>query len=159
MNFDKKYLIVLAGILAVGFLIFTLNSQNNPIQQVAVSPTPSPSVIISEDMQMEGLKIEDITIGTGATASAGKKVTVHYSGTLSDGTKFDSSYDRDTPFVFNLGKGEVIKGWDFGVDGMQVGGKRKLTIAPELAYGATGAGAVIPPNATLIFEVELLGVE
>ncbi|OGH14243.1 MAG: peptidylprolyl isomerase [Candidatus Levybacteria bacterium RIFCSPHIGHO2_01_FULL_38_26] len=110
-------------------------------------------------MQIEGLTIEDLIVGTGATASAGKKVTVQYLGTLTDGTKFDSSYDRDTPFDFSLGAGEVIKGWDYGVEGMRVGGKRKLTIAPELGYGMTGAGSIIPPNATLIFEVELLNIE
>src|SRR3989344_3958503 len=159
MSFEKKYLIVLAGILAVVFLIFTLNSQNNPIQQATVSPTPTQSVIIKDDMQIEGLTIEDLIVGTGATASAGKKVTVQYLGTLTDGTKFDSSYDRDTPFDFSLGAGEVIKGWDYGVEGMRVGGKRKLTIAPELGYGMTGAGSIIPPNATLIFEVELLNIE
>ena len=105
-----------------------------------------------------GLVIEDLTVGTGATAAAGKKVTVHYTGWLTDGKKFDSSKDRKDPFAFNLGAGQVIRGWDQGVQGMQVGGKRKLTIPPDLGYGARGAGGVIPPNATLVFEVELLGV-
>ena len=105
-----------------------------------------------------GLVIEDLTVGTGATAAAGKKVTVHYTGWLTNGKKFDSSKDRNDPFVFNLGAGQVIRGWDQGVQGMQVGGKRKLTIPPDLGYGARGAGKVIPPNATLVFEVELLGV-
>jgi FKBP-type peptidyl-prolyl cis-trans isomerase FkpA len=105
-----------------------------------------------------GLVIEDLTVGTGDTAAAGKKVTVHYTGWLTDGSKFDSSKDRNDPFVFNLGAGQVIRGWDQGVQGMQVGGKRKLTIPPDLGYGARGAGGVIPPNATLVFEVELLGV-
>ena len=104
------------------------------------------------------LQIEDVVIGTGAEAKAGQRVTVHYRGTLTNGTKFDASYDRHEPFAFNLGAGEVIKGWDQGVVGMKVGGKRKLTIPPELGYGARGAGSVIPPNATLVFEVELLGV-
>lgn len=105
------------------------------------------------------LQITDETVGTGAEAVAGKTVTVHYTGTLTDGTKFDSSVDRGQPFTFHLGAGEVIKGWDQGVAGMMVGGKRKLVIPPDLGYGANGAGASIPPNATLVFEVELLKVE
>ena len=105
-----------------------------------------------------GLIIEDVTVGEGAVAAAGQKVTVHYTGWLTNGTKFDSSKDRNDPFVFPLGGGRVIKGWDQGVQGMKVGGKRKLTIPPALGYGARGAGGAIPPNATLIFEVELLAV-
>ena len=104
-----------------------------------------------------GLQYEEITVGSGATATAGNLVSVHYTGWLTDGTKFDSSKDRNEPFDFNLGAGQVIKGWDEGVQGMQVGGVRKLTIPPTLGYGARGAGGVIPPNATLIFEVEFLG--
>jgi FKBP-type peptidyl-prolyl cis-trans isomerase len=107
---------------------------------------------------MAGLKTEDLVVGSGSEAKAGGKVTVHYTGWLEDGTKFDSSKDRGTPFSFVLGQGRVIKGWDQGVAGMKVGGKRKLTIPPELGYGSRGAGGVIPPDATLIFEVELLGV-
>ena len=106
-----------------------------------------------------GLIIEEITIGEGATASAGQQVTVHYTGWLTDGEKFDSSKDRDDPFQFALGAGRVIQGWDEGVQGMKVGGTRKLTIPPALAYGKRGAGGVIPPDATLVFEVELLDVE
>jgi FKBP-type peptidyl-prolyl cis-trans isomerase FkpA len=104
-----------------------------------------------------GLQYEEITIGSGATAKAGNLVSVHYTGWLTDGTKFDSSKDRNEPFDFNLGAGQVIKGWDEGVQGIQVGGVRKLTIPAALGYGARGAGGVIPPNATLIFEVEFLG--
>ena len=105
-----------------------------------------------------GLKYEDIHPGTGPTAMAGQKASVHYTGWLTTGRKFDSSVDRREPFEFTLGAGQVIRGWDEGVAGMQVGGKRRLTIPPDLAYGARGAGGVIPPNAELIFEVELLGV-
>jgi FKBP-type peptidyl-prolyl cis-trans isomerase len=104
------------------------------------------------------VKVEDLVVGTGVEAIMGKMVSVHYTGWLTDGTKFDSSKDRDQPFQFSLGRGQVIQGWDQGVQGMKVGGKRKLTIPPELGYGAEGAGGVIPPNATLVFEVELLGV-
>ena len=105
-----------------------------------------------------GLRYEDVVLGTGAAAKAGDKVQVHYTGWLTDGTKFDSSLDRGSPFAFSLGKGQVIKGWDEGVSGMQVGGKRKLTIPPGLAYGSRGVGGVIPANAELVFEVELLKI-
>ena len=101
-----------------------------------------------------GLIVEEVVVGDGALAESGQSVKVHYT----DGTKFDSSKDRGDPFVFPLGGGHVIKGWDEGVQGMKVGGTRKLTIPPTLGYGARGAGGVIPPNATLVFEVELLGV-
>ena len=107
---------------------------------------------------MTELQIIDIVVGSGKEAVAGSRVTVHYVGTFLDGAKFDSSVDRGTPFVFNLGAGEVIKGWDEGVAGMKEGGKRKLVIPPDLAYGASGVGP-IPPNSTLQFEVELLKVE
>ncbi|CUA81661.1 FKBP-type peptidyl-prolyl cis-trans isomerase [Gulbenkiania indica] len=104
------------------------------------------------------LIIEDVKVGEGAEAVTGQEVTVHYTGWLTDGTKFDSSKDRYQPFSFPLGEGYVIKGWDAGVAGMKVGGVRKLTIPPEMGYGARGEGGVIPPNATLVFEVELLQV-
>ena len=107
-------------------------------------------------MTDSGLKFEDTTVGDGAVASKGQTVTVHYTGWLENGTKFDSSKDRDEPFEFKLGAGQVIRGWDEGVAGMKVGGVRRLTIPPQLGYGDRGAGGVIPPKATLIFEVELL---
>ncbi|MHB8877918.1 MAG: FKBP-type peptidyl-prolyl cis-trans isomerase [Myxococcaceae bacterium] len=104
------------------------------------------------------LQIDDIKVGTGKEAKAGTKVTVHYVGTLTSGSKFDSSRDRGEGFSFKLGAGQVIQGWDQGVAGMKVGGVRKLTIPPELGYGARGYPPVIPPNSTLVFEVELLDV-
>ena len=100
----------------------------------------------------------DVVVGTGAEAVAGKRVKVHYTGTLTNGSKFDSSLDRGKPFEFQLGAGQVIKGWDEGVAGMRVGGKRKLTIPADMGYGAKGFPPVIPPNSTLVFDVELLGV-
>lgn len=106
-----------------------------------------------------GLTIEELAVGEGATAKSGDQVTVHYTGWLTSGRKFDSSHDRREPFSFALGRGNVIAGWDEGVAGMKIGGKRKLTIPPDLGYGAFGAGGVIPPNATLVFEVELLAVD
>lgn len=105
-----------------------------------------------------GLIIEDLVVGTGAQAEAGQRVSVHYTGWLTTGEKFDSSKDRNDPFIFPLGGRRVIAGWDEGVQGMKIGGTRKLTIPPELGYGTRGAGGVIPPNATLVFEVELLEI-
>jgi len=113
---------------------------------------------MSEQTTDSGLKYVELAIGAGAAAEKGQTVVVHYTGWLEDGTKFDSSLDRNTPFDFSLGAGQVIQGWDEGVAGMQAGGKRKLTIPSELGYGARGAGGVIPANATLIFEVELLEI-
>lgn len=105
-----------------------------------------------------GLMIEELSEGAGDTAAAGQTVSVHYTGWLTDGSQFDSSKDRDEPFNFSLGARQVIAGWDEGVQGMKIGGTRKLTIPPALGYGARGAGGVIPPNATLVFEVELLAI-
>ena len=108
---------------------------------------------------MAKLQIEDLKVGEGAEAKHGKEVTVHYTGWLTNGKKFDSSKDRNKKFKFKIGAGRVIKGWEKGVAGMKVGGKRKLTIPPDMGYGAAGAGGVIPPNATLLFEIELFNVK
>ncbi len=152
MSSYKKYFVFILLVVLIG---------SGALIWIRQKKTSIPAATINEPSQnkMDELKIEDEKIGTGETAATGKKVTVNYSGTLTDGKKFDSSYDRGIPFSFNLGAGEVIQGWDKGIAGMKVGGKRKLTIPPELGYGARGAGSDIPPNATLIFEVELLKVE
>lgn len=118
-----------------------------------VPPTALPLTSVTE------LKIEDLVIGTGAEAKAGDTLSMHYTGWLEDGTKFDSSLDRNQPIEFVLGHGDVIAGWDKGILGMKVGGKRRLTIPPALGYGTSGAGSTIPPNATLIFEVELVAIK
>lgn len=125
---------------------------------VTFPASENPALINAVITMPSGLKIEDLEVGVGLPATAGKNVTVHYRGTLENGSQFDASYDRGEPFEFGLGAGQVIRGWDEGVAGMRVGGKRKLTIPSSLAYGERGAGGVIPPNATLIFDVELLKV-
>ena len=141
------------------FIIFTVlgalygcGNSNRPSTSSATKVNGPPKTTAS------GLQYWDIVEGTGATAVVGSQVTVHYTGWLAYGQKFDSSVDRGQPFSFPLGGGQVIKGWEEGVAGMKVGGKRQLLIPPELGYGASGAGGVIPPNATLIFDVELLQV-
>jgi len=132
-------------------------------QEEAAAPTrPATEAAKSESEKVKtgsGLEYEIISKGDGAAPEAGQTVKVHYTGWLTDGKKFDSSVDRGQPFKFVLGQGRVIKGWDEGVALMKVGGKRKLIIPPELGYGSRGAGRVIPPGATLVFEVELLGIE
>jgi peptidylprolyl isomerase len=125
--------------------------------QPAAEPAaaPEPKMVTTPS----GLKYQDLVVGKGPTPKAGSRVMVDYTGWLTDGTKFDSSVDRGQPFTFQLGRGQVIKGWDEGIASMHVGGKRKLTIPSKLGYGAKGFDALIPPNATLIFEVELLGFQ
>ena len=141
-------------------------SPETPATTPATSPTgsgavqePAPAAGPGKTADVTELKIEDQVVGTGAEAKSGDTVSVHYTGWLTDGSKFDSSRDSGKPITFGLGNGEVIAGWDQGLAGMKVGGKRKLTIPPDLGYGAYGAGGVIPPNATLVFEVELLAVD
>jgi len=175
-----KYIIVLVVILTiVGLLVFAASSAKigqsvTDAGQLATAVSPSPTEIPMDNNSqtptpqgtvapVTSLKIEDEVVGTGDEAVAGKSVTVNYTGTLTDGTKFDSNVDPKflhvEPFVFPLGAGRVIEGWDKGVAGMKVGGKRKLTIPASMGYGAAGAPPSIPGNATLIFEVELLKVE
>jgi FKBP-type peptidyl-prolyl cis-trans isomerase len=142
-----------ALLLVLGFAAFALVSGR------AQTDNSSPTKVTGKPKStFDGLQYWDITVGTGAAASSGKTVKVHYTGWLTNGKKFDSSVDRGQPFPFKVGAGQVIKGWDEGVAGMKVGGKRQLRIPPELGYGAQGAAGVIPPNATLIFDVELLDV-
>lgn len=150
--------------LSIGILTFsTACTQKQPdSRQLASSETKidaKMASLISKPGTGEELKIEDLKRGSGPEAQAGKTVTVHYTGWLQDGKKFDSSLDRKVPFTFKLGAGQVIPGWDKGVAGMKAGGKRKLVIPPQLAYGERGAGGVIPPNSTLIFEVELVSFQ
>ena len=139
--------------------LFTMASDVSPDQIAAggAADLGGDLVAAKERVTPSGLRITDLVIGDGPEATAGETVSVNYRGTLENGKEFDSSYGRG-PFSFPLGAGRVIKGWDEGVAGMQVGGKRKLVIPPDLAYGERGAGGVIPPNATLIFEVELLKI-
>ena len=140
---------LISGFIVLGIITMASGQANNASPtKVTGKPTTTSS----------GLQYWDIVVGAGATAAAGKTVKVHYTGWLTDGKKFDSSVDRGQPFSFPLGGGRVIKGWDEGVAGMKVGVKRQLRIPPELGYGARGASGAIPPNATLIFDVELLDV-
>ena len=137
---------------------FGCGSSDKPSSTGATSTSSPMKVNGAPTTTASGLQYWDIVVGTGATAAPGNTVKVHYSGFLTSGQKFDSSRDRGEPFLFPLGAGQVIKGWDEGVAGMKVGGQRQLRIPPQLGYGAAGAGGAIPPNATLIFDVELLEV-
>jgi FKBP-type peptidyl-prolyl cis-trans isomerase len=152
------------------FLVFAMASallfgcrSNNPkaSEQASAAPTAAAPSADSQGLTTtaDGLKYSDLKAGDGPAIQAGQTAVVHYTGWLENGTKFDSSLDRNQPFEFPLGQGRVIKGWDEGVAGMKVGGKRRLIIPSQLGYGPAGAGGVIPPNATLIFEVELLAIK
>jgi len=143
----NKKIVIIGLILVGGFYVFSVNIDNNFLKGD-----------ITESIKNDMLEIETIVEGSGVESKVGDSLTVHYTGMLEDGTKFDSSVDRGTPFNFILGIGQVIEGWEKGMEGMKVGEKRKLTIQPEYAYGERGVPGVIPPNATLIFEVELLEI-
>jgi FKBP-type peptidyl-prolyl cis-trans isomerase FkpA len=151
---ETKSLVWLLALIPFVVLVFYGCRKGNLKNQQAAPPVGSSAVIAEK-----GLKIEVMKEGTGKVAAQGDTVSVHYTGWLTNGKKFDSSVDRGEPFEFGLGKGMVIRGWDEGVAGMKVGEKRKLTIPADMAYGTRGAGGVIPPNAPLVFEVELLGVK
>jgi peptidylprolyl isomerase len=162
----KNELITLGvGIVIIVFLAwiggaFSLfSTHTNSTTVMSKQGTSLPEVIgknVSNDPKIQIIEVQQ---GSGAVSKNGSKVAVNYTGMLEDGTKFDSSYTRGTPIEFTLGAGEVIKGWDVGIAGMKIGGKRRLIINPEYAYGSAGAGGVIPPNATLVFDVELVGVK
>ncbi|EAW38923.1 FKBP-type peptidyl-prolyl cis-trans isomerase [Lyngbya sp. PCC 8106] len=142
-----------------------VKTSSNPLLTQGIASKAN--VTLAQNMDSEekmvttdsGLQYEDVKVGDGASPQKGQTVVVHYTGTLEDGTKFDSSRDRGQPFSFKIGVGQVIKGWDEGVGSMKVGGQRKLVIPSDLGYGARGAGGVIPPNATLLFDVELLDIK
>lgn len=155
----KTLSVIIFLILAVGIVAGAMwynNKSDEAMQQSQIAAGVAAQQ--AQQQIMQNLKITDVTVGTGAEAKSGETVTVNYVGTLDDGKKFDSSYDRKQPFSFLLGGGQVIQGWDLGVAGMKVGGKRELTIPPELGYGAGGYPPIIPANATLHFTVELLSV-
>jgi FKBP-type peptidyl-prolyl cis-trans isomerase len=154
------------SLIACAALLAAACAKNQPGASAPAQNTQAPAAATAASAARttpSGLQIQDVVLGQGAEAAAGQNAKVHYTGWLLEGgrrgAKFDSSLDRGQPFVFPLGAGRVIKGWDEGVQGMKVGGKRLLMIPPELGYGARGAGGVIPPNATLLFEVEYLGQE
>ena len=148
---DVEKLIVALLLVAAVAIPACVQNEGKP-----ANPAPNQAATAAMTKTPSGLAYKDLKVGTGLQPSAGKPVKVHYTGWLENGAKFDSSLDRNEPFVFIIGVGEVVPGWDEGVMTMRVGGKRKLVIPPQLGYGARGAGGVIPPHATLIFEVELL---
>ena len=156
---NQRIAIIVVVVLLIAGAVFLVYSTSRPDQPPTNQPAAGLPDISNLTTTASGLQYKDVTVGSGAEAQAGNTVSVHYTGWLTDGTKFDSSIDRGQPFSFSLGTGGVIAGWDEGVVGMKEGGKRLLVIPSDLAYGASGAGGVIPPNATLIFEVELLEVE
>src|SRR5277367_3126976 len=153
--------IAIVGIIAIAptaLVLYAQTATHKPIQVVRPN-TNAPTKVTGDGVKTEsGLQYWDIKVGLGAIAKTGDKVKVHYTGWLTTGKKFDSSVDANQPFDFTLGQGEVIKGWDEGVAGMKVGGKRQLRIPPELAYGESGYEKVIPPNATLVFDIQLLSI-
>lgn len=151
---NQRIILILIAVLVLAFIAFLVYRSITTSQPSAASTTAGNMVVTAS-----GLQYQDLVVGSGPEAKSGNTVSVHYTGWLADGTKFDSSLDRGTPFEFTLGAGQVIKGWDEGVAGMKVGGKRQLIIPPQLAYGSSGAGSTIPPNATLTFEVQLLEIK
>jgi len=163
--------ILLSVVLMLVFVVVLVLAQVGATEATQTPPASTPAIIkdtliannIMSDANIvttpSGLKYVELAKGDGETPKTGQTVVVHYTGTLEDGTKFDSSRDRNKPFSFKLGVGQVIKGWDEGLSTMKVGDRRQLIIPPELGYGSRGAGGVIPPNATLIFDVELLGIQ
>jgi hypothetical protein len=156
---NQRIAILVVVLLLVAGVVFLVYYNSRPQQNTSIQPAVGLPDISGLTTTTSGLQLKDVTVGTGAEAQAGDTVFVHYTGWLTDGTKFDSSLDRGQPFSFPLGAGRVIAGWDEGVAGMKEGGKRILVIPADLGYGAGGAGDVIPPNAVLIFEVELLDIQ
>ncbi len=175
-NMNKTVAVILCVLVVAGLVFITINKKDEapvvPADGLAATvetnamneeQTESVNEEKGEVKEVPGVKITVLSAGTGAVAKAGDTVAMNYTGTLSDGTTFDSNVDPKfnhvQPFVFTIGAGQVIKGWDVGIDGMKIGEKRKLVLSPDFAYGSTGAGGVIPPNATLTFEVELLAIK
>lgn len=153
---DKVTLLIVTGLILIG--VFYISSIGGETSAGNNNLLKGDMTEVINNNQKDMIKIETIIEGSGVESKVGDNLTVHYTGTLEDGTKFDSSVDRGSPFVFALGAGRVIQGWEKGMEGMKVGEKRKLTIQPEYAYGERGISGVIPPNAVLIFEVELLAI-